>query len=300
MYQSIECGAVPRAAAPLAARRSSNRGVLRAIVAVFAVSAFCGSLISGGAPSRAHDVDATTALTADVRSSEAGFFTDEEQLVVDVLLGSSAPDFHLNCSSTTFAYCGSASCLSPADGANTTTCGCRAYGEQHGSLTISAESAFLVRSATFRRVVMEANAFGNGTTATAATAMCDAIRSNSLLAEAGFAAADSISLSLVRHGRRRRTTPHAAACMAGPCVSRTWGGGCDSVCACVAIGASVAGESCVGNGNFLSNVFSTGGAQEVWNVVQSMDAWVSAMAALPADTPNFGSPCANCTVSPES
>ena len=300
MYQSIECGAVPRAAAPLAARRSSNRGVLRAIVAVFAVSAFCGSLISGGAPSRAHDVDATTALTADVRSSEAGFFTDEEQLVVDVLLGSSAPDFHLNCSSTTFAYCGSASCLSPADGANTTTCGCRAYGEQHGSLTISAESAFLVRSATFRRVVMEANAFGNGTTATAATAMCDAIRSNSLLAEAGFAAADSISLSLVRHGRRRRTTPHAAACMAGPCVLRAWGGGCDSVCACVAIGASVAGESCVGNGNFLSNVFSTGGAQEVWNVVQSMDAWVSAMAALPADTPNFGSPCANCTVSPES
>ena len=76
--------------------------------------------------------------------------------------------------------------------------------------------------------------------------------------------------------------------------------GCYSVCACVAIGASVAGESCVGNGNFLSNVFSTGGAQEVWNVVQSMDAWVSAMAALPADTPNFGSPCANCTVSPES
>ena len=103
MYQSIECGAVPRAAAPLAARRSSNSGVLRAIVAVFAVSAFCGSLISGGAPSRAHDVDATTALTADVRSFEAGFFTDEEQLVVDVLLGSSAPDFHLNCSSTTFA-----------------------------------------------------------------------------------------------------------------------------------------------------------------------------------------------------
>ena len=53
--------------------RSTNRGPLRAIAAVFVVLAVYRSLVASGAPSRAHDADAMTALTADARGPEADF-----------------------------------------------------------------------------------------------------------------------------------------------------------------------------------------------------------------------------------
>jgi hypothetical protein len=188
------------------------------------------------------DVTAKKDTTATMMSAtEMGEMKNVFELLANRNVSSS-----VTCHSSTYAYCGSATCKIANE--RTVICGCELKESVNGKFDFGKASLILIKSKLFRRAVSAIDK-GNFYDADLETEFCNGLSDGSLFRSAGFDSdlgsfyfsnstsddddgTSSAETALMESTRATSYMSSEASCMGSPCKTLHWGGGCTTTCAC--------------------------------------------------------------------